>query len=264
MAGKTDIFSSDWVDIVFEDRNKNYGAYELRKQNNTNTIKGIIYSIIGFTLVVSAPVIFNYIKGLKKEDTGIKVTEITTLEAPPPIDKEQPPPPAVPPPPPLKSTVKFTPPVIKPDEQVPDEPPPTQEEMENKDAATKTVEGSDNGVPAGLEDNASLGEEEKPFLNVEQMPEFPGGPEGLYKYLAQKIVYPPMAKENGISGKVYVTFVIDKEGKVKDASITRGIGAGCDEEAIRVVKAMPQWTPGKQNGKTVPVQYTIPIKFVLH
>lgn len=264
MTGKTDIFSDDWCEIVFEDRNKAYGAYELRKKSSSNILKGIIWSIISFTAVVSAPVVINYIRGLSKAETIVKVSEVTTLDAPPPIDKEQPPPPEVPPPPPLKSTVKFTPPVIKPDEQVPDEPPPTQEEMKDKDASTVTQEGDPNGVPAGLgEGDATIGDEQQVFISVEQMPEFPGGNEELFKYLAQKISYPPLAKENGISGKVYVQFVIDNGGTVKDVKVVRGIGGGCDEEAVRVVKAMPAWKPGKQNGKSVNVQYSLPIKFTL-
>lgn len=264
MAGKTDIFSEDWVEIVFEDRNKEYGAYELRKKNNSHIIKGIVFSIIGFTFVVSAPVLYNYIKGLTKENTVVKVSEVNTLDAPPPIDKEQPPPPAVPPPPPLKSTIKFTPPVIKPDEEVPDEPPPTQEEMKDKDVSTKTQEGDPNGVPAGLgEGEASIGDDQQVFISVEQMPEFPGGQEELFKYLSQKVNYPPLAKENGIQGKVYVTFVVDNSGSIKDVKIIRGIGGGCDEEAMRVVKAMPPWKPGKQNGKPVNVQFNLPIKFTL-
>jgi periplasmic protein TonB len=265
MTGKTDIFSNDWCEIVFEERNKSYGAYTLRKKSNSNIIKGIIWSIVSFTLAVSAPIIINYIKGLADNASVVKVTEVTTLEAPPPIDKEIPPPPEVPPPPPLKSTVKFTPPVVKPDEEVPqEEPPPTQEEMQDKDASTKTVEGDPNGVPAGLDDgNASIGDDNQVFISVEQMPEFPGGEAELMRYLQTKVVYPPIAKENGIQGKVFITFVIDKDGHVKDVKVIRGIGGGCDEEAIRVVKSMPPWKAGKQNGKAVNVQFSIPIKFSL-
>ena len=96
------------------------------------------------------------------------------------------------------------------------------------------------------------------------MPQFPGGGEAaLIKYLSQNIKYPPMARESNISGNVYVTFLVDKDGKVKDAKILRGIGGGCDEEALRVVSHMPDWKPGKQNGRPVMVQYNLPVRFTL-
>jgi protein TonB len=102
------------------------------------------------------------------------------------------------------------------------------------------------------------------FTIVEEMPEFPGGGEkALLQYLRENIKYPALARENGITGTVYVTFEIDQNGKVKDARVLRGIGGGCDEEALRVVMNMPQWKPGKQRGKPVRVQYNLPVRFVL-
>ncbi len=106
-------------------------------------------------------------------------------------------------------------------------------------------------------------EEDQIFMVVEQMPEFPGGEEALYKYLAGNITYPQMAKESGIQGRVYVTFIVEQDGSISDVRVLRGIGGGCDEESIRVVKAMPKWKPGKQRGKPVRVQYNLPVKFSL-
>ncbi|MBP7496944.1 MAG: TonB family protein [Bacteroidales bacterium] len=103
----------------------------------------------------------------------------------------------------------------------------------------------------------------KPYLIVEQMPEFPGGEEKLLKYLQNNIVYPQTAKENNITGKVFVTFVISRDGAVKDVKVLKGIGGGCDEEAVRVIKNMPKWQPGKQDGKSVDVRFNLPIKFAL-
>lgn len=101
------------------------------------------------------------------------------------------------------------------------------------------------------------------FMVVEQMPEFPGGEEKLYKFLSDSIGYPELAKQNHIQGKVYVAFVVEKDGSVTDARIIRGIGGGCDEEALRVIKLMPKWIPGKQRGIPIRVQYTLPVKFTL-
>lgn len=106
-------------------------------------------------------------------------------------------------------------------------------------------------------------EEQKIFLVVENMPEFQGGEAAMYNFISKNIEYPRMAKESGISGRVFVTFVVERDGKVTDVQILRGIGGGCDEEAVRVIKMMPKWSPGMQRGKPVRVQYRMPIKFTL-
>lgn len=102
------------------------------------------------------------------------------------------------------------------------------------------------------------------FQVVENDPEFPGGLEAMYKFLGQNIKYPQLARENNITGKVYVTFVVEKDGSVSNARVLRDIGGGCGAEAIRVVKSMPKWTPGKQRGKAVRVQYNLPVNFNLN
>lgn len=101
------------------------------------------------------------------------------------------------------------------------------------------------------------------FTVVENDPEFPGGMEALYKYLAQNIKYPQLARDNNITGKVYVTFVVERDGSIANPKVLRDIGGGCGAEAIRVVKAMPKWTPGKQRGKAVRVQFNLPVNFSL-
>ncbi len=102
-----------------------------------------------------------------------------------------------------------------------------------------------------------------PFMSVESMPEFPGGEIALMKYLANNISYPKMANENNIHGKVFITFVVETDGSISNIELLRGIGGGCDEEAIRVVKNMPRWIPGKQRNKAVRVQFNLPVKFTL-
>ncbi len=117
-------------------------------------------------------------------------------------------------------------------------------------------------APVIVEEEEEVKEEEI-FTVVENEPEFPGGMEALYKYLAQNIKYPQLARENGITGKVYVTFVVEKDGSIANPKILRDIGGGCGAEAIRVVKAMPKWSPGKQRGKAVRVQFNLPVNFNL-
>ncbi|MBP3762350.1 MAG: energy transducer TonB [Bacteroidales bacterium] len=101
------------------------------------------------------------------------------------------------------------------------------------------------------------------FTVVENDPEFPGGMEALYKYLAQNIKYPQLARDNGITGRVYVTFVVERDGSIANPKVLKDIGGGCGAEAIRVVKSMPKWNPGKQRGKAVRVQFNLPVNFNL-
>jgi protein TonB len=156
-------------------------------------------------------------------------------------------PPPPPPPPPAPSTVLE---IVEDDEEV------VEQEVVDMEVKENTVVEA----PVRSEEEA---EEEQIFTIVEEQPSFPGGTEELYKYLGKAVKYPEMAKDAGISGTVYVTFEVDKEGNIKDVKVLRGIGGGCDEEAIRVVKAMPKWKPGKQRGKPVRVQFNLPIKFTL-
>lgn len=101
------------------------------------------------------------------------------------------------------------------------------------------------------------------FTIVEENPDFPGGEEARMKYLQENIKYPQMARESGIQGTVYATFVVEPDGRITNVGILRGIGGGCDEEAIRVIRNMPRWKPGKQRSKAVRVQFNMPIRFVL-
>ena len=266
MAAKLDIFDSKWVDLIFTGRNKNYGAYVLRKKGDEYTIKGIVFAVVLFTASISAPVIINYIQSKIPKENTEKVTDVNTLEEPPPIDKTQPPPPPVEPPPPLKSTVKFVPPEIKPDKEVPDdEPPPVQEDLKDKEVGKETVEGDPNVVDPGLVSDEGDGQAQEVMTFAEQMPEFPGGPDEMNKFLSKNIVYPPLARDNGIEGKVILAFVVSTDGKISGIEkLGKPLGWGCDEEAIRVLKSMPPWTPGKQNGKPVNVKFTLPIRFQLN
>lgn len=266
MAGKIDLYDGKWIDLVFKGRNQEYGAYEIRRLYPRNAFLGIVLSIVLFTLAVSAPLIIKLISDAIPEEKVVLVNNTTDLEEPPPVDKSQPATPPPPPPPPLKSTIKFTPPEIKPDAEVPDEPPPTQDKLQDIDAGKTTVEGDPNADVdlSGLEDGSGdvIGEEQV-FLAVEQQPEFPGGEAALIAYIAKNTKYPAIARENNIEGRVFISFVVEKDGNISDVKVVRGIGGGCDEEAKRVIKALPKFTPGKQNGRPVRVQFNVPVNFKL-
>jgi TonB family protein len=134
---------------------------------------------------------------------------------------------------------------------------------DTKLAANQKRESTVAGITA-VNESSRVAEElsDKSFSVVEEMPAFPGGQAKMMQFLAANIKYPKAAIENGISGTVYISFIVDRKGKINDVRVLRGIGGGCDEEAIRVVKSMPDWIPGKQNGKKVPVQFNLPIRFV--
>jgi protein TonB len=249
------------VELVFENRNKAYGGYVLRRKYADRVVFALIACIIGIALLIAIP---KLVSVLSKTDFSSKetMTEAITLAEPPPIDKSAPPPPPVIPPPPVQQTIKFTPPKVVKDEEA-QEPPPTQEEVKDVQVSTVTVEG-DKDIIDLPEENPVVGEDEgKIFTVVEEMPGFPGGEGKLFEYLQKNIKYPPVARENGITGRVYVTFVVDKDGKIKDAKVLRGIGGGCDEEALRVIRSMPDWKAGRQNGRPVQVQYNLPVNFTL-
>jgi periplasmic protein TonB len=156
-------------------------------------------------------------------------------------------PPPPPPPPPAPTTVIE---IVEDEEEI--------EEVEMVD-----MEVTQETIVEPIQVREEVVEEEQIFTIVEEMPSFPGGEAELFKYLGKTIKYPQMATDAGISGVVYVTFVVGKDGKISDVKVLRGIGGGCDEEAIRVVKGMPAWKPGKQRGKPVTVQYNLPIRFTL-
>jgi protein TonB len=260
-------------DIVFDGRNKAYGAFQLRRLYDKHMSRSMLTGMLLFLLAVSTPTIINMIKGFLPEPKDELIMKEVTLAEPPPIDPKKPPPPPPPKvdPPPIKDQIKFVPPVVKKDEEVKEEepPPPMVEELKDKEIATETKKGEEGGVDGSLIEAPPAPpvleepKEEEPFAYVEQMPTFPDGTEAMYKYIYGKIKYPAIARENGISGPVIIQFVVSKEGDIQKAKVVRGIGGGCNEEALRVVNGMPRWKPGKHNGRAVPVTFTLPIKFVL-
>lgn len=257
------------TDLVFLTKNKDFGAYQLRKLRNKSALIAFSISAFVITLVFSYTFIIDAFKGDEQAPIKIKETRVlkySELSAPPPIELEKPPPEQMS----VQSreVKKFIKPVVKPDEEVVDEELiPTVEELETADVGTENIEGLDSLILD--EDIASFTdlelEEEvtEPYITVEQMPTFPGGETALLKYLAENVNYPRQAREAKIQGLVIMRFVVDAKGVVSRVEILRGIGGGCDEEAMRVVQNMPQWNPGFQNGRAVPVIYNMPIRFTL-
>lgn len=164
-----------------------------------------------------------------------------------PITQQTPPPPPPPPPPPQTIVLE----IVEDDEEV----------EEDIDLDTEADEDTEVEI-VEVEEEEVINEQEI-FTIVEDMPSFPGGEAKLMEYLGKNTKFPPLAKDAGIQGIVYVTFVVAQDGSIDNVKVLRGIGGGCDEEALRVIKNMPKWTPGKQRGRAVRVQYNIPIRFIL-
>jgi protein TonB len=253
---------------LFEGKNKAYGAFALRQLHNRNVIIGWSIGVVLVAMMFVIPWLRMKAK-LAANDDPIpvryhKIISYSELSAPPPIEAQtQPKIPleAVP----IKQ-VKYVKPVVMKDEDVLEEELlPTMEELSKTSTGYENVEGVDSVAfePVSLPVEPPSPKAEEPFQIVEEMPTFPGGQEALMRYLAENTQYPQNAREAGIKGPVYVQFVVNKQGQVEQAEVLRGIGFGCDEEAIRVVSSVPDWTPGRQRNRAVPVKMVVTIRFTL-
>jgi len=258
----TNVVSEERNEIVFEHRNKSYGAFMIRREYPRTVLIALLSTAAAIILLSVTPKIIEFFRNSK--DNALVNMDNTQLDLtpPPPIDETEPPPPP-PPPPPVMETVKFTPPVVV-DDPVVDDPPPVQTE-ETPQISTETHEGTGDIIIPDTKGTGVVAEKEELFTVVEQMPTFPGGDEALYKYLQKNIQYPQMERENGITGRVYIEFIVDKDGNITEIKEKRGVagGPGLAKEAIRVIKAMPAWKAGKQNGRGVKVQMVLPVNFSL-
>jgi len=258
---KLDIFKSQWLDIVFEGRNKVYGAYDLRKMNQKTTVRALVIGALLFAFAVSLPMLLELIPNSSDEDAVLD-TKITTVKLPPKQEKPKENVPPPPPPPPKVDQVKFVKPVVAKAEDVTEEPPKV-EDIKEKKIGAETIKGDPDAeltvAPVG-NGPANVVEAEDTNVyssaGIEVKPDFPGGMAKFYSYIGNNYRAP---EEEGISGKVYVTFVVEKDGSLTDIKVVRDLGHGTGAEAIRVLKKCPKWTPGEQNGKKVRVLYSLPI-----
>jgi len=258
---KLDIIKNQWLDIVFEGRNKIYGAYELRKSNTKTTVRALIIGSVVFSLAVAAPLIISLLpeNDVDEKDNDIR---LTTVKLPPKKEIVKPNLPPPPPPAPKVDQVKFVKPVVAKTEEITEEPPKIVE-LKEKKIGSESIKGNPDAVltvdePVGT-GTAAVVEEDNNVYNtagIEVKPDFPGGIEKFYRFVGNNYKTP---EEEGLKGKVYVTFVVEKDGSLTDIKVLRDIGYGTGAEAIRVLKKCPKWTPGEQNGKKVRVLYSLPI-----
>jgi periplasmic protein TonB len=257
---KLDLLKNQWLDIVFEGRNKLYGAYDLRASNGKTTMRSLIIGGVIFTFLVSIPVLANFLPN--GDDDAVLDQKITTVKLPPKEKpKENVPPP--PPPPPKVDQVKFVKPVVAKAEEVVEEPPKIKEIVDKKIGAETvkgdpdaelTVEPVGNGPKDVVEEDNNIYNS----ASIQTPADFPGGVDKFRSYIGKNFQTPDDDGFNG--GKVFVSFVVEKDGSMTDIKVLRDAGYGTGTEAIRVIKSCKiKWNPGEQNGRKVRMLFTLPI-----
>jgi len=246
-------------DIVFEDRNKEYGAYRLRKRYNRNVTISLLIGILILATAIITPYL-NAKASENKSKRAEKEVQIKMEKLDQPNEQAPPPPPPPPPPTDVVQQQKYVPPVV-----VDSIRPEDVKQLMTADQAQTDVKNTEVvEVQQQVKEEVQEAEpEQQPFIVVEEMPEFPGGTVELQKWLMEHTQYPEIAKENNIQGKVIVRFCVTPKGGVSQVSVLKGVDPELDKEAMRVVTTLPPFKPGKQGGKPVPVWYMVPIAFTL-
>ena len=279
---KIDLVSREWCDLVFEGRNKDYGAYRMRANSGRRQAWALIYVILGILVIGVLVALSIVVKDTVQQGQGDEYTaalemsklkeekkpeekkeEKIELKYEKPVEKVA-----------VKASIQFTVPKIVDDDQVREDPEmKTMDELISSQAAigSQTYKGDEGGTINidDLKDNQQAGgtatPEEEPdvFTVVEQPPTFPGGEAALLRYVSEHVKYPAIAQEQEIQGTVVLRFVVLEDGSIGDVIIQRGLDPSCDKEAVRVVKSLPRFVPGKQQGRPVKVWFTLPIRFII-
>ena len=279
---KIDLYDPKWVEMVFAGKNKEYGAYQLRKGTSGRNIKALLILVIAAALVggfLAWKVIEQ--KQAEEQQAYMEAMELAKLQqqAKKEEKKKEPVKPKIEPKkeiPVARETQKFTAPVIKKDELVKEENQVKQmDKLDEKVAVgTENKEGTKDRLAEAVRSDIAVAAPPPPpapkpevsnkvFDVVEEMPHFPGGAAALQAFLSSNTKYPVVAQENSVQGRVIVSFVVERDGSITDVRVVRSVDPSLDREASRVVRSMPRWSPGKQNGSAVRVKYTVPVVFRL-
>ena len=279
---KIDLYDPKWVEMVFAGKNREYGAYQLRKGTSGRNIKALLILVIAAALVggfLAWKVIEQ--KQAEEQQAYMEAMELAKLQqqAKKEEKKKEPVKPKIEPKkeiPVARETQKFTAPVIKKDELVKEENQVKQmDKLDEKVAVgTENKEGTKDRLAEAVRSDIAVTAPPPPpapkpevsnkvFDVVEEMPHFPGGAAALQAFLSSNTKYPVVAQENGVQGRVIVSFVVERDGSITDVRVVRSVDPSLDREASRVVRSMPRWSPGKQNGSAVRVKYTVPVVFRL-
>ena len=278
---KIDLYDPKWIEMVFADKNKEYGAYVLRKGTSSRNIKALLILVIVAALVgggLAYKIHQNKVDAerqayleqleLQKLQEAAKKEKKEEIKVQPKVEQKK----EIPE---VRESQKVTAPVIKKDDLVKEENQvKAMDDLEKNVAVSnvdqegtkdRTMEAIRNDIKVDPEPKEEVKQEvaTKVFDVVEQMPSFPGGQAALMQYLASNIKYPVVAEENGVQGRVIVQFVVGKDGSISQVKVVKSVDPSLDKEAARVVSSMPKWVPGKQNGQAVNVKYTVPVTFKL-
>ena len=281
MSKDVDLSSKEWRDLVFEGRNQEYGAYDLRKNSDKRHNKSMILVIIALALIIVVGLTFNTVSNFifqedikdeanqelvnvnmaaEEEEEEEEEQERVEMEQPEALPEE------------ILNTIKVTELAIVEDSEVtPEDEIKSQDELKETQTAfgqTNFDQGTDDRNVVREHKEEIIVEEKKPEKEEvcragEQMPQFPGGDGELMKFLRDNIVYPAMAQENNVQGKVIVQFVVTKTGDIGEVKVVKSVDRDLDNEAVRLVKKLPKFIPGRMNGQAVNVWYTLPVQFKL-
>ena len=280
MAKDVDLTSREWRDLVFEGKNKDFGAYKLRESSSSRHTKAVVWVLISVAIILVLLILsVSGVFAKPEEDVIVTATtqEITTMEVEEEIIEEEekfeiPEPEPVVAPEEVANQQRVTDLLIVEDDKIEeDKQVKNQEEVLENEAqagALDITDGTNDLNKMTIKEEviaAPVVEEEQPLniAMVEQKPEFNGGEAAMYKWLSDNIVFPTIAAEEGVQGRVVVEFVVGKDGSISNVRVVRPRHPALDKEAVRVVKAMPAWIPGRNNGQPVKVTYTLPVNFKL-
>ena len=272
----SNLYGSEWLALVFSNRNKTYGAYALRMQSASILTKALFIAGSIFISLFIIPMIYAHFQPVP--DRVVQTT--IDLKVPDQIHemkKEEPKKEEPVKAEPIKEkikTVNLSSNIKVVQAPIDDTPPVTLDQLKDAVVASTTQEGvvgkdiipvaqPGTGGGGGTATEGAVDNSVHSAAGVDVYPEFPGGMAAWAKFIQKTLNYPYMAQENNVQGKVYLSFVVEKDGSITDVSVTRGIGAGCDEEAVRVIKKSPRWKPGMQNSQAVRVRYSLPINYTI-
>lgn len=267
MESRLDYHGQTMDEIVFDSRNKNYGAFALRQLYEKHLIKALVITSCAFIFSMYTPKIVKSLGLFADKPEDLLDTTSIVLQAPPSIKPDEPPPP---PPPPVeieRPTARFLEMEAVKKEDVTEEPPPTIEQLEDKDIGDKNIEGEKTDEPPPIIETVTGGDgidKNKVYEKVEQMPEYVGGHGAFTDFIEENLSYPAEEANDGVQGTAKVYFVVTEEGRVEQVRLAKTSGsARLDAEAIRLIKMQPKYKPGRQNGVAVKVLCIIPIEFTI-
>lgn len=274
----SNLYKAEWLNLVFKNKNQAYGAYALRSESGKTSMRALFFGSAVFILLFTAPKLYSLFEKKEVDVEPINNEKVIDIILPPKVEqpkiKEEL---VLPKADPIEKKIKTVKPMSRPTpvDDAPAFTPPTVEDMNHAavgpvtqtgletDLGTVPSAGAGNGTGPGTTpgEGTGSGDEIYNFRDIEAYPEFEGGMKAFYKFIQKNLRYPASALDQEKQGKVFISFVVERDGAISDVKVLKGVGYGMDEEASRVIKKSPNWKPGKQNGKTVRVRFNMPITF---